>query len=102
LVKLSQYITRISPAAVFTFLATDIMGTGLLEEGRLKRAILQHAAILKNWDRDKGDRPGFIFQRSSVKEVLGPKSLGNCFILIVFNILFFSGAYVGFLRYDVR
>jgi ABC-type transport system involved in multi-copper enzyme maturation permease subunit len=102
LVKLSQYITRISPAAVFTFLATDIMGTGLLEERRLKRAILQHAAILKNWDREKGDRPGFIFQRSSVKEVLGPQSLGNCFVLIVFNILFFTGAYVGFLRYDVR
>jgi ABC-type transport system involved in multi-copper enzyme maturation permease subunit len=102
LVKLSRYITRISPAAVFTFLATDIMGTGLLEEGRLKRAILQHAAILKNWDREKGDRPAFSFKRSSVKEVLGPKSLGNCFILIVFNILFFTGAYVGFLRYDVR
>ena len=102
LVKLSQYITRISPAAVFTFLATDIMGTGLLEEGRLKRAILQHASTLKNWDDEKGDRPGFIFKRSSVKEVLGPSSLRNFFILIVFNILLFTGAYVGFLRYDVR
>jgi len=100
--KLSQYITRISPAAVFTFLATDIMGTGLLEERRLKRAILQHGVILRNWDRDKGDRPAFSFQRSSVKEVLSPKSLVNCFVLILFNILFFTGAYVGFLRYDVR
>jgi len=28
--------------------------------------------------------------------------LGNCLILILFNILFFAGAYVAFLRYDVR
>jgi len=102
LVELSQYITRISPAAVFTFLATDIMGTGLLEESRLKRAILQHASILKNWDGEKEERPNFIFKRSSAKEVLSPKSLGNCFILVLFDILFFTGAYIGFLRYDVR
>jgi ABC-type transport system involved in multi-copper enzyme maturation permease subunit len=90
LVKVSQNITRISPAAAFTFLATDIMGTGLLEEQKLKRTILQY---------DGGD---FSYQRSSIKEALGSGGLNNGLILILFNVLFFSGAYVTFLRYDAR
>jgi ABC-type transport system involved in multi-copper enzyme maturation permease subunit len=90
LVKVSQNITRISPAAAFTFLATDIMGTGLSEERRLKRAILQY------------DGGAFSYQRSSIKETLDPEGLSNGLILILFNVLFFSGAYVIFLRYDAR
>jgi ABC-type transport system involved in multi-copper enzyme maturation permease subunit len=90
LVKVSQNITRISPAAAFTFLVTDIMGTGMSEERRLKRAILQY------------DGRAFSYQRSSIKEALDLGGLSNCLIIILFNILFFTGAYVAFLRYDVR
>jgi ABC-type transport system involved in multi-copper enzyme maturation permease subunit len=90
LATVSQNITRMSPVAAFTFLATDIMGTGMAEERRLKRAILQY------------NEPIFSYQRSSVTEVLGPGALSNCLVLILFNILFFTGAYVAFLRYDVR
>jgi ABC-type transport system involved in multi-copper enzyme maturation permease subunit len=90
LVKVSQNITRISPAAAFTFLATDIMGTGMAEERRLRRAVLQY----------KG--PVFSYRRSSIREVLGPEGLSSCLILILFNILFLTGAHVAFLRYDVR
>jgi len=90
LVKVSQNITRFSPAAAFTFLATDIMGTGMLEERNLKRAVLQY------------DGPVFSYQRSSSREVLDQGGLSNCLILILFNILFFTGAHVAFLRYDVR
>ncbi|HUU16748.1 MAG TPA: ABC transporter permease subunit [Sedimentisphaerales bacterium] len=107
LVKVSQNITRISPAAAFTFLATDIMGTGMAEERRLKRAALQSRNILLDWymneKRDeKSKQPVFSYQRSSVKEILGQGGLSNFLILILFNILFFTGAYVAFLRYDVR
>ncbi|HUU20728.1 MAG TPA: ABC transporter permease subunit [Sedimentisphaerales bacterium] len=94
LVKVSQNITRISPAAAFTFLATDIMGTGMAEERRLKRAVLQYL-------KDRDDKM-LGYQRSSVKEVLSRGGLSNCLILILFNILFFTGAHVAFLRYDVR
>jgi ABC-type transport system involved in multi-copper enzyme maturation permease subunit len=90
LVRVSQNITRFSPAAAFTFLATDIMGTGMLEERKLKRAVLQY------------NDPVFSYQRSTIREVLGMGGLSNCLILILFNILFFTGAYVTFLRYDVR
>ena len=107
LVKVSQNITRISPAPAFTFLATDIMGTGMAEERRLKRAVLQYRNILIDWymngNRDeKSKQPVFSYQRSSVKEILGRGGLSNCLILILFSILFFTGAYVTFLRYDVR
>ncbi len=101
LVTVSRNITRISPAAAFTFLATDVMGTGMAEERRLKRAVLQHKDILWDWD-EKGDRPVFSYQRSSVKEVLDQGGLSNFLILILLNVLFFTGAYVTFLRYDVR
>jgi ABC-type transport system involved in multi-copper enzyme maturation permease subunit len=107
LVKVSQNITRFSPAAAFTFLATDIMGTGMAEERRLKRAALQYRNILIDWHmnekRDEnGKPPNFNYQRSSVKEILSQGGLSNFLILILFNILFFTGAYVAFLRYDVR
>jgi ABC-type transport system involved in multi-copper enzyme maturation permease subunit len=102
LVKVSQNITRISPAAAFTFLATDITGTGMLEEQKLKKAVVEYMDIVNHWDKSKGDRPSFIYQRSSIIEALGPGSLSNGLILILFNILFFSGAYVIFLRYDAR
>jgi hypothetical protein len=51
---------------------------------------------------EKGKNPDLGYQRSSVKEVLGQGGLSNCLILILFNILFFTGAHVAFLRYDVR
>jgi ABC-type transport system involved in multi-copper enzyme maturation permease subunit len=94
LVTVSQNITRISPAAAFTFLATDIMGTGMAEERRLKRAVLRYLKYGGNTISD--------YRRSSVKEILGRGGLSNCLILILFNILFFTGAHVAFLRYDVR
>ena len=105
LVKVSQNITRFSPAAAFTFLATDITGTGMSEERRLKRAVLEYIDLIEDWDwGDDGKNipPAFSYRRSSIKEVLGPGVLSNCLILILFNTLFFAGAYVAFLRYDVR
>ncbi len=101
LATMSKNITRISPAAAFTFLATDLMGTGMLEERKLKRAVLQYMHIAGDWD-DKGNRPAFSYQRSSFREVLDQGGLSNCLILILFNVLFFTGAYVAFLRYDAR
>jgi ABC-type transport system involved in multi-copper enzyme maturation permease subunit len=98
----SQNITRISPAAAFTFLATDLMGTGISEERKFKRAVLQYMQFAGDWDYRKGNRPAFSYQRSSVREVLDQGGLSNFLILILFNVLFFTGAYVAFLRYDVR
>jgi ABC-type transport system involved in multi-copper enzyme maturation permease subunit len=107
LVKVSQSITGLSPAPAFALLATDIMGTGVAEERRLKRAAQNYKDIVVEWytDENRGKEskpPNFHYQRSLVKEILGQGGLSNCLILILLNVLFFTGAYVAFLRYDVR
>ena len=107
LVKVSQSITGFSPATAFTLLASDIMGTGVAEERRLKKAAQNYKDIVVEWytdeNRDKGSEPpDFHYQRSSVIEILGQGGLSNCLVLILLNVLFFTGAYVAFLRYDVR
>ncbi len=102
LAMISQNITRISPTAAFTFLATDTMGTGMAEERRLKRAVLQYNDTIRNWPGRRDRYPDFSYQRSSCREALGPGGLGNLLILVLFGILSCTGAYVAFLRYDVR
>ncbi len=106
LVALSQNITRFSPTAAFTYLATDLMGTGILDERRLKKGVLQYKDLV--WDNPTdtdgnliGNFAPFAFRRSSLKESTS-EGLGNFVILILFYILFFAAAYVAFLRYDVR
>jgi len=100
LVRLSQNITRVSPTASFTFLATDLMGTGISEERRLKRAVRQY--FFEGSEDDERGHPSFAYQRTSCQEVLARGGLNDLLILVLFNLLFFAATYVAFLRYDVR
>lgn len=107
LVKAFQNITRLSPASAFTLLATDIMGTGVAEERKLKMAVqsykdfgLQRVAASEN-PEEQSD-PLFHYQRSSIPEILDQEGLSNALILLLFNLLFLAGAYVAFMRYDAR
>jgi ABC-type transport system involved in multi-copper enzyme maturation permease subunit len=107
LVALSQNITRFSPAAAFTYLATDIAGTGIFEERRLRQAVLEYKNQI--WDKPTdsdgnimGEFPAFSYQRSSINQVLNFSGLTNLLVLVLFYVLFFVGAYVVFLKYDVR
>ncbi len=110
LVKASQNLTRLSPAPAFTLLATDIMGTGVAEERKLKTAAQSYIdltfrqlyAARTSANPEEQSDPPFHYQRSSIKEVLGQGGLSNGLILLLFNLLFFTGAYVAFLRYDAR
>jgi ABC-type transport system involved in multi-copper enzyme maturation permease subunit len=108
LVKVSRGITGLSPAPAFTLLATDIMGTGVSEERRLKKEAQDYKDMVVQMFfidgtlTDDSEPPKFHYQRSSVKEILAGGGLSNCVILILLNVLFFSGAYVAFLKYDVR
>jgi ABC-type transport system involved in multi-copper enzyme maturation permease subunit len=108
LVKVSQGITGLSPAPAFTLLATDIMGTGVAEERRLKKAAQDYKDLLVKMYYTDGtltedsELPKFHYLRSPVNEILVGGGLSNCLILILLNVLFFTGAYVAFLKYDVR
>ena len=98
--SLSQNITRVSPTASFTFLATDLMGTGMLEEGRLKKAVVKY--MFPSEDEQQRERPKFSYQRASCREALGRGGLNNLLLLVLFDLLFFATTYVVFLWYDVR
>ena len=107
LVTLSQNITRFSPAAAFTYLTTDIAGTGIYEERRLKQAIVEYKNQVWNKPTDSdgniiGEFSAFSYARSSLSQVLNFCGMGNLLVLILFNVLFLAGAYVVFLKYDVR
>jgi ABC-type transport system involved in multi-copper enzyme maturation permease subunit len=107
LVTLSQNITRFSPAAAFTYLTTDIAGTGIYEERRLKQVVVEYKNQI--WDKPTdsdgnivGEFPSFSYERTSIAQVLDFSGMSNLLVLILFNVLFFTAAYVVFLRYDVR
>ncbi|MCE5251675.1 ABC transporter permease [bacterium] len=107
LVALSKNITRISPAAAFTYLSTDVAGTGIIEEQRVKDAVIQYKDMVWNKPTDSdgnvvGDFPPFSYQRRSLEDILAKEGFANLLVLTLFALLSFTAAYVVFLRYDVR
>jgi len=107
LVRISKNITRISPAAAFTFFATDIAGTGLNEEMKAKHDVLNYKNMIWNRESDSdgnltGTFPFFSYQRISIADLLSGDTTVNLILLIIYNVIFFTVSYVGFLRYDIR
>ena len=124
--KLALGIARVSPTSVFSLVAAQLAGTSLeagaslpgnLPTGtrssshnfaKLRRAmppVLCFGSARKRKKSlkpiDPHELPVFEFQRPSAAETVGG-SLLDLGLLIGFNVLFFAGAFVAFLRYDVR
>jgi len=103
LVGLSKNINRISPAAGFVYAVTEIAGTGVGEERRLKEEIIRHKdLILSDFNRNIKQHPAFVFRYRTVGQILAEGGLFDAACLLVFNILFFALSYFTFVRYDVR
>jgi ABC-type transport system involved in multi-copper enzyme maturation permease subunit len=109
LVRLSRNINRVSPAASLLDAASEIAGTGIGEESRLKGEITRYkdaviAQILANWsviDKNK-IYPAFTYKPRPLGEVFAAGAFFDTAWLIFFNIFSFALAYVAFIRYDVR
>jgi len=121
--RLAKNLAAVSPLADYVYVARDLTGTGLrslkyFEEfrGEYRRRFGEYrakvtAAVVaahKNepsppggWFLDLRDHPRFVFQEESLKGKLGA-ALPYWGILVLFNIVFFLGAFAGFVRYDVR
>jgi len=120
--RLAANLSRLSPLGSLTFGMTHLAGTGLDDAIRLEQRARQfhneaerdiHNIGWKDMIPGKGMRmtfgrwitfdevPRFQHQQRSLAE-----SFQSCWfditLLILFNLLFFAGAYVAFLRYDVR
>jgi ABC-type transport system involved in multi-copper enzyme maturation permease subunit len=103
LVRLSKNINRLSPAASFVYATTELAGTGIGEESRLKEDVLRYKdSVLSNLERGEKQVPAFAYRYRSIGQFLVQGGLFDLAWLVFFNILFFAMGYVAFVRYDVR
>ena len=112
----SKNLSRISPSASFTYAVTDLAGTGLgLFEGfkhgyrRFRDEFREYGlGIDERRDADKLPEKWFQLEEVPTLTVLPlhlddavNSVLTDLLLLLVFNVLFFMGSYLFFLRYDV-
>ena len=109
LVRLSRTINRISPAASLLDAATEIAGTGIGEESRLKAEVVRYKnAIIDQLisDAAAGRRDAryqaFVYRPRPLAGIFAAGALFDLAWLAAFNIVIFALAYAGFIRYDVR
>jgi len=126
--RLAFGLSRISPSAVFSLAATNLVGTSLdLKQHFLSEATGYQESYSKfmfektgmklgsgmvimrmggNDDEeektiDPNELPPFTYNSLPLKDVLN-NSLFDIGLLAIFNIVFFVGSFVTFLKYDVR
>ena len=109
LVRLSRNINRLSPAASLLDAATEIAGTGIGEESRLKADVVRYKnAVIDRLiaDQAAGKRDAqyqaFVDRPRPLAEIFAAGALFDLAWLAVLNVLVFGLAYAGFVRYDVR
>jgi len=105
LVRLSRSINRLSPAASFMDAATEIAGTGIGEEMRLKTEVIRYknqALPSLSRDRTAKEAPSFSYRARTVTEVLADGGLVDLAWLAVLNVFLFAAGYVAFIRTDPR
>jgi ABC-type transport system involved in multi-copper enzyme maturation permease subunit len=103
LVRLAKTINRLSPAASFAYAATELAGTGIDEESRLKSEVIRHKdGVLLEMDRGVKEHPAFVYRYRTVGRVLAEGGLFDMAWLTIALILFFALGFVAFIRYDVR
>jgi len=118
--KIARNLACLSPYADFLYVATDLSGTGLRSldyfgrvtgeynkifrpylNGKVKEATQKDPTFNENSFIDLSDRPRFSYKEEPLKDRLAAV-LPYWGVLIFFNVVFFAGAFVGFIRYDVR
>ncbi len=120
-------LARISPAATFSLASTAIAGTGIHLKDEYKRSAEEYQKAFAEFIKGKtgvtpsggivfrinvGDEkkkvpinpmeiPKYEFRQQSLKESLAAAAV-DFGILALFDLVFFAGAFIAFLRYDVR
>jgi ABC-type transport system involved in multi-copper enzyme maturation permease subunit len=105
LVRLSRSVNRLSPAASFMDAATEIAGTGIGEETRLKTEVIRYknqALPSLSRDRTAKEAPAFSYRARTLTEVLADGGLVDLAWLAVLNIFVFAAGTVAFVRTDPR
>ena len=122
-VALAGNLSRGSPMSSFVYASTEISGTGGEERDLFMKRLERYHADWRKYGEDKfeefreqqrkrqqgeepkpfdpSDYPKFIYEGLSLKDQF-QGVLRDVLVLAVWNIVFFMGAYLSFLRYDVR
>ena len=118
--RLARNLSRLSPISCFLHGVTEISGTGLIQMDRLKENRTAFARLLENEISKKSKmlrfenmamgEDGFDSETPVLKLVYREGTLRDelagvwpdMALLVFYGILFFAGAYVSFLRYDLR
>ena len=115
-IRLAQYLSRISPLASFTYAVTDLAGTGirgrssfddLLPDYRqeiTKFGIDKYLELFatEEWDWDHYNVEGYPKLESPESRLQDRVNFLDILGLGVWAVVFFMGAYLSFLRYDVK
>lgn len=112
-------LSRISPASLLTFGSLSLAKTGIQEHERFLNSIRAYKPIFAQWINTKmiqslnfnldGEQPKPVLDDMPQHEFV-PMSLSSSFslalpdlvVMILMIIVFFMGAFVSFLRYDIR
>jgi len=117
--NLAVNLSRVSPASALTFATMSLARTGLDEHGRFLASIRAYKPIFTKWANAKmmrninmqtGEQGGKVVLDDMPQHTFDPETLGRSFartlpdigLMFVLILVFFSGAYVSFLKYDVR
>jgi ABC-type transport system involved in multi-copper enzyme maturation permease subunit len=116
--KLAVNLSRISPASALMFASMTLGRTGISEHERFLNSVKTYKPIFSKWINQKigssqapqagerpkldlSDMPQHEFTPEGFSESM-TRTLPDLFLMVFLIILFFVGAYVSFLRYDVR
>ena len=124
--RLALGIARLSPASAFSLAAANLAGTSLdLKRRYLESADTYQEVYARFIEEKTGDRGGFFisirganddeepdpidpyelpafeYRQPEAAELVGA-AVPDLGLLALFNLIFFAGAFVAFLRYDVR
>lgn len=127
--KVALALSRISPTSVFTLASTELAGTSLGLQNRFMSSAKDYQNVYSNFMKEKtgneggggfrmivvtnddddnepetldpSQMPQFEFAKTDL-ELATSNSLLDIGLLILFNLLFFGGAFAAFLRYDLR
>ncbi|MFV1884553.1 MAG: ABC transporter permease subunit [Balneola sp.] len=121
-------LSRISPTSVFTLASTELAGTSLGLQNRFMDSANEYQNVYGNFMTEKtgqnqgggfrmimitsddqeepeyldpNEMPQFEYAKTSLEEAAG-NSMLDMGLLLLFNIIFFGGAFAAFLKYDLR
>jgi len=116
---LALYLSRVSPASSLSIGSMSLGKTGIQEHERFANSIKSYKPVFTKWVNEKmirslnfdsggqqpkpeiADMPRHSFEPQTIRASL-TLAIPDFTIMILMAIVFFSGAFVAFLKYDVR